>query len=297
MRSTNIFRSAGIVIITGMLTGCSLFNVGGLFGPKNVKQDPILPHDRESIATSTALKTYTSEEIRNGIVKGDWAIEKVYGKDAVGETAPYLKFVPAEKRVYGNNGCNTLNASYVYNPADSTLSFDRIASTMSLCAMEGITEQEVNMALANTKYYTWNEKGSEYYLHFFDSNHLEVMRLMHQNFDFLNGTWRVIEIGKDKVDVEDMKLVIDVPEGKLHGNTGCNIMNGNFEIDMDQANAISFNSIALTQMACPDMKWETALVVALEEASSAKPINPQEVLLFNSGHKQVLKLKRAAPEK
>lgn len=282
------------LMLTGMLTGCSLFNSGGIFGPKTVKQEPILPHDRESIAAGTDLKTYTPEEIKKGVVKGDWAIEKVYGKDAVGEEAPFLKFVPDDKRVYGNNGCNTINADYTYNPADSTLHFTNILSTMMLCSKEGITEQEINMALAATTRYTWNMEGSEYYLHFFDDSQQEVMVLMHQNFDFLNGTWKVTAIGKDKVNVEDMKLVIDVEEGKLHGNTGCNIMNGKFEIDMNQANSISFSSIITTRMSCPDMKWETAFIVALEEATAAKPINPTEVVLFNSSHKQVLQLKRTS---
>ena len=45
------------------------------------------------------------------------------------------------------------------------------------------------------------------------------MEMMHQNFQFLNGTWLVKEIDGQAVDVPDMKLVIDVDEGKLHGNT------------------------------------------------------------------------------
>lgn len=36
------------------------------------------------------------------------------------------------------------------------------------------------------------------------------------------------------------RLVIDVPEGKVHGNTGCNILNGSLETDMEAANSISF---------------------------------------------------------
>lgn len=294
MRITKIAIALCGLATCGLLTGCSLFKNGGVFGPKTVKQEPILPHDRESIAAGTDIKTYTPEEIKKGVVKGDWAIEKVYGKDAVGETAPFLKFVPDGKRVYGNNGCNTLNADYTYNPADSTLRFSNILSTMRLCSKEGITEQEINMALASTTNYTWDMEGLEYYLHFFDESKQEVMVLMHQNFDFLNGTWKVTAIGKERIDVEDMKLVIDVEEGKLHGNTGCNILNGKFEIDMNQANSISFSSIITTRMSCPDIKWETEFIVALEEASAAKPINPTEVVLFNSSHKPVLQLKRAS---
>ena len=89
------------------------------------------------------------------------------------------------------------------------------------------------------------------------------MELMHQNFQFLNGTWLVKEIDGQPVNVPDMKLVIDVDEGRLHGNTGCNIINGTLETDMDAANSISFQKIGMTRMMCPDAQYETQLVVAL----------------------------------
>ncbi len=262
---------------------------------KDVNQEAVLPHDREHIAVKSELKTYTPEEIRNGVVKGDWAIETVNGKIAVGEKAPFIKFVPSEKRIYGNNGCNVINGSYNYNPADSTISFDNLAATMMLCNKEGITDMEINQALASVKYYTHEIKGNDYFLHFYNSYHKEVMTLMHQNFDFLNGTWLVKEINDTPVDIPDMKLVIDVDEGKLHGNTGCNILNGDLEIDMDAANSISFSAIATTRMACPDqINYETVLLVALEEASAAKPVSADIVLLFDSRHIQVLKLERTS---
>lgn len=278
-----------------MMTGCGLFNKTGKSGSTSQadKDEPMLPHDREVIAKPKDERAYTQEELRQGVVKGDWSIQSVYGRPVVGEKAPFLKFVPAQKRVYGNNGCNVINAAYTYNPADSLLNFDKIASTMMECALTGITDTEINRALEATKYYTWDVQGSEYYMYFFDKDHRQVMSVMHQNFDFLNGTWLVTSIADDKIDVPDMKLVIDVDEGKLHGNTGCNVLNGRMEINMDEANSISFSAIGMTQMACPDMNYETALIVALEEASHARPVSPTEVMLFDNGGKQVLSLIRA----
>lgn len=278
-----------------MMTGCGLFSKSGNTGRSAdaSQEEPMLPHDREVIARPKDERTYSPDEIRQGVVKGDWSIQTVYGKSAVGEKAPFLKFVPAQKRVYGNNGCNVINAAYTYNPADSLLRFDKIASTLMECAMTGITDAEINRALEATRYYTWDVQGSEYFMYFFDQDRRQVLSLMHQNFDFLNGTWQVTSIADEKIDVPDMKLVIDVDEGKLHGNTGCNILNGRMEINMDEANSISFSAIGMTQMACPDMNYETALIVALEEASHAHPVSPTEVLLFDNGGKQVLSLVRA----
>ena len=277
----------GTAVLTLVTTGCNT-----LFGGKSVKTDAVLPSDREQIAEKVPEAAYTSEEMAKGAVKGDWAIETVNGKTAVGEKAPYLKFVPGEQRVYGSNGCNVINAAFTSNPQDSTIRFSNIASTMMMCGLDGITDIEINQALDATRYYSWEIKGDDFYLYFYNETHNQIMSLMHQNFEFLNGTWGIAAINGVKVDNPDMKLVIDVAEGKLHGNTGCNILNGTLETDMDAANSISFSSIATTRMACPEGSKETAFIVALEDACSAKAVNPKEAVFYNSLGKEVLRIVR-----
>lgn len=316
MKNNKLFLSiiaASSAVI--LLSGCSVINKTGIFGKKeagktasvkvsnttltpageDVQQEAMLPHDRERITAKTELRKYTPEEIAKGVVKGDWAIETVNGRNAVGEKSPYLKFSPSEKMVYGNNGCNALNGYFNYNPADSTISFKNIATTMMMCAKEGLTDFEINAALDQARYYTVSEKNGDYYMNLLDSSRRTVMTLMHQNFDFLNGTWAVKQVNNTLVNNPDVEFVIDVNEGKIHGNTGCNILNGSLEIDMEAANSISFSSIATTRMACPpEVNIETELIVALEEASTAKPVSSAEVLLYDSQGKQVLKLARVA---
>lgn len=261
----------------------------------DVKKEQVLPNDREQIVPPVSMAA-TSEELARGVVKGDWAIEKVNGKNAVGETAPFLKFVPSEKRVYGNNGCNVINATYRYNPADSTLSFGELASTMMACGMTGITDMEVNAAMAATRYYSWHMQGDDYYLTLLDADRQPVMEMMHQNFQFLNGTWAVKEIDGQAVNDPEMKMVIDVDEGKVHGNTGCNIINGNLETDMDAANSISFQAIGMTKMACPLPNFETQMIVALEQASKAKPLKEGRVALLDNHGKTVMLLERTSDQ-
>ena len=129
-------------------------------------------------------------------------------------------------------------------------------------------------------------------MYFMDESHREVMSLMHQNFQFLNGTWNILAIDGVDVNEPDMHLVIDVDEGKIHGNTGCNILNGNMEIDMEKANSISFSKILTTRMACPPGSHQTELLVALEEASSAKPFSKTSVVQLNSQGEEALRLIR-----
>lgn len=287
----------GISVLSfGLFMGsCSIMNKNSKTEEKSVdiKKESVLPTDREEIVQPVSA-VYTSTELSQGIVKGDWAIETVNGHDVVGEKAPYLKFVPSEGRVYGNNGCNVINAQYQYNPADSTISFSYLSTTMRLCHKEGLTDTEINLAMDATRFYKWNLNGDDYYITLLNAEKEPVMTLMHQNFQFLNGTWAVKQISGEAVNVPKMKLVIDVEEGKLHGNTGCNVINGALEINMESANSISFQAIAKTMMLCPDDKYETQLLVALEEAMKAKPLQGGKVELLDSQGKAVLVLERTS---
>lgn len=295
MLKKNMLFASSALALTLVFSSCSILK--GQSGPSTSKKEPTttqstLPSDRASINSAKTSKTYTPEDIKNGVVKGDWAIESVNGKKVVGETAPFLKFVPETGRVYGNNGCNVVNAEYKYNAKSSTINFDYLSTTMRLCATEGLTDFDINAALGATKFYSVSSKGNDYFLTFYDESHQPVMQLMHQNFEFLNGTWKVTKINEEPVDVDGLKLVMDVDEGKVHGDTGCNIFNGTLDTDMEQPNSISFNQIALTRMMCPDIKYENTYMVALEEACSARPVSNNEVVLYNDQNEPVLTLVR-----
>lgn len=282
-----IISGGALCALTLTLTGCSLFG-----GGSKIKKESVLPSDREEIQLQASSKEYSPEELAKGVVRGDWAIEEVAGKPVVGETAPFLKFVSSEHRVYGNNGCNVLNAEYKYNPADSTISFSNVITTMKACNKEGLTDIDINSALNHVKYYTWELRENEYYIFMLDARRQPLLTLMHQNFEFLNGTWQVVSIDDEPIDNPDVKLVIDVAEGKIHGNTGCNVLNGTLDLDLESANAISFQDLITTRMACPNPEYETRFIVALEDADHARPIAEDRVLLLNSANKVVLTLKR-----
>lgn len=262
-------------------------------GKKRNHRD-VLPQDRQQFILDKAAATYTPDELGKGIIKGDWAIEQVYDKQAVGlEDAPYIKFNMADHRVYINNGCNYLNGVYTYSPADKSLRFSELLGTMRLCDDSAITEADINRALDEVRYYSWELRDSQYYLFLQDADRRTILTLMHQSFDFLNGTWLVKAIDDQPVAIPDLRFVIDVDEHKIHGNTGCNILNGKLITEMDAPNSISFQALALTQRLCPDVEYENDLIVALEDAASVKPISPDKVLLINNHGVVVLELERA----
>ena len=293
-----VYKSSYIIsalIAACTLSSCSLFEkFKGKEESSDIKREVVLPQDREAIAVKTDPKMYSPEEFAKGIIKGDWAIESVYDTLAKGQTPPYIKFVTEDNRIYGNNGCNTINGSYHYNPADSTLTFEKVAVTMMLCPEEGITDNLINKALNETRHYSLEEQENGYLLKLYDDRGETIMELTHQNLDFLNGTWKVTSIDGEEINVDKMKLVFDIDERKVHGNTGCNVLNGRLETDMDAPNTFSFESMAVTMMMCPQMEYQTAMLVALEEACRAKPLNKNIVQLLNSDGKPVITLQRTS---
>lgn len=276
------------------LPSCSLFNktTETSSSKTKTKKEVILPQDRQAVQQKANAKTYTPEEFAKGIIKGDWSIETVFGQEAVGEKAPYLKF--NDGKVYGNNGCNTINALFEYNASAKTLTFSEVAVTMMLCHKEGITDIQINMALNDTRKYALNKSDDGYTMQLLNADDEVIMTLSHQNFEFLNGTWKVTAIDNEPVNIEKMKLVFDIDERKIHGNTGCNVLNGRLETDMEAPNSISFEDMAVTMMYCPDIEYQTAMLVALENACKAKPIDRNKVLLLDTNGEPVLTLERTS---
>lgn len=267
---------------------------------KNTK--PTGPSAREKV-DEVPVETFTPTDIEEGCVRGSWAIVEVDGKKPVVDEPAYLIFEQNDpttggkaNRMYGCNGCNTINATYTYNAADHTLSFSNAASTMRMCA-PGMTDAEINKALNDTRYYAWEKRGSQFYIFLKNASHTTVMTLMHQCFDFLHGTWKVEEINGEEVTNPDVKLVFDVASGKLHGNTGCNILNAALDVNPASVNTVSIQNILTTRMACRDQELESSLIVALEEAYSAKPVTDNEAELLNSSGEPIIKLLRLPEDK
>lgn len=260
---------------------------------KKLKKQVVLPQDRHDVKVSDS-KAYSPEEYAKGVVKGMWVIEEVNGKKAVGEKAPFINFVPESNKIYGNNGCNTINGKYSYAAKDSVLRFSDVITTMRLCGMEGITDQEINNALNQTAHYSLHESENGYIMRLYNNGGNLLMQLYHQNLDLLNGTWKVTAIDGNQVDIEKMKLVFDLTESKFHGNTGCNVLNGMLVTDENEPDRFSFENIGVTMMMCPEIEYQNAMLVALEDASTAKFVNRNKVNLLNSYGEEVLTLERTS---
>ena len=110
---------------------------------------------------------------------------------------------------------------------------------------------------------------------------------------FIDGAWQVVAVNGDRMAVNDeMRMVIDVAEGRVHGNAGCNMINGTVIVDSEQTSSIQFCSLIATRMSCPDLNKETDLLLALENVTSWKKQGSDHIILTDAKGKELVKLRK-----
>lgn len=253
---------------------------------KNTKYKP------STTAQNTTIEEYnistTSQPIE--LINGEWTVFSVDGETISGEERPYIIFSEKENKIYGSNGCNIINGDYEATESGE-IAFINIISTMMACDNSPY-ENAINNGINNAAMYSITQNGHEYYMTISSFENQELLVLRKHNMDFLNGAWRVSEINNKKNKNESITLMFDITELRLHGNTGCNLVNGSIYIDSDKNNSIQFHGLIATRMACPenDMKTETALLVALEEVEHAEKDNENTVKFFDKDKNEILVL-------
>lgn len=240
--------------------------------------------------TATEGATTTTNSL--AAVPGEWTIYSVDGRNITGDERPYITFDNTNHRFYGSNGCNTINGDYTIDGNKITLS--NVISTMRACP-DAPFETAINLALDKVSTFAIARTGNESYMSLINRTGRTVLVLRKHNMDYLNGTWRVAEIQGKSVNPDthpELQLVIDIPELRIHGNTGCNIVNGNLLIDPDKTDAMQFTDMATTRMACPDGALETEFLLAMEAVDRARPDGSNKVILMDERGKRVIVLQR-----
>lgn len=254
-------------------------------------------NDNNQVVTSTINDT---EAVINQVLYGEWTISNVNGREVTGDERPYLVFDttatnPFILKYYANNGCNILNGQVGVTAGGEMRKASEGLSTMRFCP-DAPYETGITMALETVHNYAIDRIGSDYVLYLKDAVGKTTMTLVKSNISFLNGAWTVTRLGNETFTTsgDDVpQMVIDIPELKVHGNTGCNVMNGNIFIDPAKANSIQFRDLATSRKACPDMQREQAFLVALEQVESAVPGASDDVAIMKDAMgREVMQLQR-----
>ena len=251
---------------------------------------------KSKVDTKKAVTTQLAQQavvISNEVLDGEWTVSRVNGEKVTGDERPYIYFETAQSRFYGSGGCNLINGDYVID--QNKIEFTNMLSTQRMCDNAPF-EYQINYGLSQVATYNVSHEGNETYLSLYDKYNVKVLELRKHNMDFINGAWQIIEVGKEKCDDESLRLVIDIPELRIHGNAGCNIVNGQLLIDSDKSYSIQFMQLITTMKSCPDQEREMAILLALEEVEQACPENENVVILADKNGKKLLKLKKIVIE-
>ena len=140
--------------------------------------------------------------------------------------------------------------------------------------------------------YTLEAQYNAQYLNLMNSKGNVIMVLKRHNLDAMNGAWLVKEINSENVSELGMRLVIDAVMQTIHGDTGCNIINGIITLDPTKDMAIQFEDLISGENDCESIDNETDLLLALETTVSCKRINQYEMALLDNKGNIVIMLQR-----
>ncbi len=226
-------------------------------------------------------------------VKGEWIVLKAMGRDINAmENRAYIDFNAKESKIYGFTGCNYINGGFKMEGNDN-IAFSNVITTSKYC--DAISDEiRILQGMERAFSFVVYRKSGLYYMDIQDSNGKTVMHTKRHNADVMTGTWKVTAINGKTITGEQPLLVIDVPELKLHGKVGCNIINGAIGLDRNKDWFVQFQGIASTRSVCDKemMDMQRDLLVSLEEVEQIVRINFDKIRLNDKDKNEVLMLER-----
>ena len=232
---------------------------------------------------------------------GMWFLESVDStKVSQSINKPYIEFELTNLSIvkcYAYDGCNYINGEFKLYNSSALIKNAEFVSTLKDCDQ---THYEAKMTTAINKIasYTISNIGQNIMLYLKDSSNNTLMVLKKTDTESIGGAWQVTAINGASIDEShDLSIVLDIPGKSVHGNVGCNTMNGTVIYNHNLPNDIMFTNMITTRMLCPDMTTETDLLKALE---SVRKINLNEsgsnASLIDKNGSTVIFLKRLTTE-
>lgn len=231
-----------------------------------------------AVTTTGQVKTETATQTEGAIQKvlyGQWIATNINGTAVTGNDRPYMVFDesstnPFIVNLYAYDGCNILNGALAVTPGGQMSRTSEFLSTMKMCP-DAQYEIGFTMALNTVSKYSIEQVGRDYLLYIKNAQGNTTMTLRKSDLGFANGAWQVTKLNGTAVPTDvEMQMVIDIPEQKLHGNAGCNTMNGSIYMNPDKQNSLEFKNIATTRMICPQIALEQQLLTALAQVTTVQ---------------------------
>lgn len=282
------------VISATAIALCLVAGAAGLTGCKSIFGGKT-PATAENARPVTSHSSATSAVARELI--GDWAIIDVKGHQVVASenNYPHMGFATNQENpgwidFYAYNGCNFINGVVALQGSKIAKQGD-FAATMKLCD-DAAYEMAISTALEQMRTLRIDKINNESFLYLIDGGGQTLMTLRKHNLNFLEGAWQVTELNGEKLPSSvEIQTVIDLQTNTIHGNAGCNVLNGLITINMDIENGIGFKDLRTTRMTCPNIAYESRFLLALEQVASATG-SGDKARLFDAQGNTLVVLKR-----
>ena len=231
----------------------------------------------------------SKEEAPISILNGEWSIEEIDNtpiKVNVAQETPFIGFDIKTGRMFGFTGCNRVMASFDTTSKPGVLDLSSVGATRMACP-DLTLEHSILSALSDVKKFK-EEKEDRVALCGESGKTLVLLKKIPPfTVDELQGKWNIKEVDNEALptDMENQPFIeFDIKTKKIHGNAGCNIMNGNFEVSTSDPSAISFPGVITTMMSCPDMDIESKILAAVNSVQSFAKIADGVGLYNGEGH-------------
>lgn len=253
-----------------------------------------------AICSTLAFSSCRSQKevINLSDIKGEWNIIEINGAAVApspGRDFPNIGFDISTGKISGSSGCNRIMGSFDTKAKAGELNLGNIAGTRLMCP-EMTIEVNVLNALKNVKGYKSAGTGKMALINAHDRPVIVLgPREVILPISSLEGEWRISKV-KESVISADLEtkpfIVFDLKAKRIHGNAGCNMINGGIVIDDKNPYALSFPLVSVTMMACPDMSVERKVLDALDAVRSFDVLPDRSIVLYGEGHAQLMMLKR-----
>lgn len=205
---------------------------------------------------------------------GEWNIVELNGTAVVpapGQEFPFIGFNADNGNVYGSTSCNRIMGTVNLAGKPGEIDLSTLGATRMACP-DMTLEQNILSALKQVnRYQRIDEKNVALCVSKRPVVILQRKEEASVSLNDLSGKWMVREVyGSAVADTLENQpfMEFDVAAKKMHGNAGCNVINGDIQADENNATAIAFPQVISTMMACPDMKVEANILKALNEVKS-----------------------------
>lgn len=246
------------------------------------------------VVVMSSCKT-SKEEAPLSTLNGEWRIIEIDNttfKANPEQEAPFIGFDIKTGRMFGFTGCNRVMASFDINTKPGILDLSSVGATRMACP-DLTLEHSILSALSDVK--KFEEKDTRVALCNEDGKALLLLeKIPPFTVAELQGKWSITEVDNESVptDMENQPFIeFDLKTKRIHGNAGCNIMNGDFETSETDPSVISFPGVITTMMSCPDMEIEGKILAAVNSVKTFAKVHGG-VGLYNGEGQLVLTIEK-----